>query len=182
MQRSGELSGTGAGTATTEYNNDSTVKGPGGAFELSIGGTVGSGLVICGTLFAQSVRDPKVEPDDDTLPDADLESDLSFGLIGPGLHWYPDPTGGFHFGGTLGLAYAFAKSPENSPFKNIGGVGGGLSLAIGYDFWISDQWSLGAMARLTGATLHGETTESGLTGKEDDKVSAFALMFTALYH
>jgi hypothetical protein len=181
MQRKGELSTSGT-TGTSAYEGDSSIAGGGGAFELSIGGTVASGLVICGTLFGQNVNEPELVSDDDQFPDTELGSNLSFGLIGPGIHWYPDAEGGFHFGGTLGLAYAVAETPSGSRFEHIGGVGGGVSLAVGYDFWIADQWSLGVMGRFTGAGVSGEAEEGGVTGKEEDSISAFALMFTALHH
>ena len=185
MQRTGELSiasGSGSGSGTAAYEGDSSIAGAGGAFELSIGGTVARGLVICGTLFGQNVNEPELVSEDDQFSDTELGSNLSFGLIGPGVHWYPDPEGGFHFGGTVGLAYAFAEAPSGSRFEHIGGAGGGVSLALGYDFWIADQWSLGVMGRFTGAGLTGEAEEGGVTGKEEDTVSAFALMFTALHH
>jgi hypothetical protein len=163
-----------------DANGESKIAGGGGAFELSIGGTVGSGIVICGTLYTQTVQEAKLEPEDGE--ERDLDGNLNFVLLGPGIHWYPSPTGGFHVGLTLGIAGAVAKTPEGSRFENLGGVGGGGSLAIGYDFWIADQWSLGPMLRLTGANLHGEDEDGALKAEEDDRLSAASLMISGVFH
>jgi hypothetical protein len=167
-------------TGSQEFNGKSKIQGGGGASELSIGGTLGSGLVLCGTLLTQNVVEPELEPEEGD--NVELGGNLNFILLGPGIHWYPDATGGFHFGATLGIAAAAAKTPDNSVFENLGGGGGGLSLAVGYDFWIADQWSLGGMLRFTGASLHGEASENNIDAEEDDTLSAVSLMFTALYH
>jgi hypothetical protein len=168
------------GLAGVDANGESKISGGGGAFELSIGGTVARGLVICGTLYTQSVQEAKLERDD--FDDQDLDGNLNFVLLGPGIHWYPDPTGGFNVGLTIGIAGAVAKTPDGSRFENLGGVGGGGSLAVGYDFWIADQWSLGPMLRLTGANLHGESEDGNLKASEDDKLSAVSLMISGVFH
>jgi hypothetical protein len=38
------------------------------------------------------------------------------------------------------------------------------------------------LGALSGARLHGEVTQLGVTGSEDDTVSAFMLAFSAAYH
>ena len=79
-------------------------------------------------------------------------------MLGITLDWYPNAAGGFHFGGTLGFAAAVAQRPDSDAFENMGGGGFALSLLVGYDWWIADEWSLGALARFTGAALQGEET------------------------
>jgi hypothetical protein len=98
-----------------------------------------------------------------------------------GAHYFPDPVGGFHIGGTLGLAYAIADVPQ-STFERLGGYGLGVSLAAGYDWWVADQWALGVLGRATGARMAGEVTNEGSTAEESDTAAAFAVMFSVLYH
>jgi hypothetical protein len=180
MSRSteGELYG------VTEEGPDSKIAGVGGLFELSIGGTPAKGLVLAGTLLVQELAEPVLDFEDGSR--IDLDGTLSFVVLGPTLDFYPDAHGGFHFGGTLGLAAAVAKAPDASPFDNIGGAGGALSLLAGYDWWIGDEWSLGVLGRLSAARVRGEATERvagvELEGTEDSNVSSAGISFSLLHH
>jgi hypothetical protein len=161
------------------YGGESEVKGVAGVTEISIGGTVADGLVLCGSLLGHALRDATLEREGR----ADLETKraLSFGMVGMGVHYFPDDRGGFHAGGTLGLAYAVAEVSA-SRFERIGGAGIGASLASGYDWWVSDQWALGVIGRLTVARLQGEVAAGGVTAQETDMAGAFGVMFSVLHH
>jgi hypothetical protein len=163
---------------------DSQVSGAAGMSELSIGGTPAAGLVVAGTLLSHQIAEPVLETDGDS--DADLGGPLSFLVLGATVDWYPNPKKGFHFGGTLGLAGVVADSPDGSPFDRVGGTGGALSLQVGHDWWIADEWSLGVLGRLTGARVQGEETarvnSNELEGKEDSNVSAAGVLFSVVYH
>lgn len=161
------------------FSGESTIRGGVGVGEISIGGTVGTGIVLCGTLLGHELADATLEREDGD--DVELGEALSLGLIGMGIHYFPDEYGGFHVGGTAGLAYAVADAPA-SRFERLGGVGLGVSLATGYDWWIGDQWALGVIGRFTGARVHGEATDDGVTAEEDDTAAAFAVMFSVLHH
>jgi hypothetical protein len=163
---------------------DSSVSGVGGMSELSIGGTPAPGVVIAGTLLLHQIAKPSLKRDN--AADTKLDSPLTFAVLGGTLDWYPNPHGGFHLGGTLGLGAAGAKTPSGSAFDSIGGAGGAFSVAIGYDWWVGDEWSIGVLGRLSGARVHGESTERiggvEVTGEEDSNVSAAGVMFSVLYH
>ena len=108
------------------------------AFELSIGGTPGRGLVVAGTLLTHDRNNPVLRGRPDG--DVELSGRMGFAMIGMTVDWYPNPRGGFHFGGTLGLAALSAPVPPGDVFvDHIGGGGGGISLATGYDWWIGEQ-------------------------------------------
>jgi hypothetical protein len=161
------------------YTGESRIRGAAGMGEISIGGTVGSGLVLCGTLLGHEHREATLERQEG--PDIEMRAGLSFGMIGMGGHYFPDERGGFHVGGTLGLAYAVAAA-HHSKFGTLGGTGIGLSLASGYDWWVADQWALGVLGRISVARLRGEVTSEGITGKEDDTAAALGVMFSVLHH
>ena len=180
MQREAE------GTAQSElvYSGDSSINAGATTFELSIGGTPGGGLALAGTLLTYRVQEPVLEFD--SGGEVDLGGPLDVIVLGPSVDWFPNPNGGFHFGGTLGLAAATAETPSGSTFERLGGVGGAISLQVGYDWWIGEEWSLGVQGRLTGMGVEGEDTVtiSGaeVTAKESSSVSAFTIAITLLHH
>jgi opacity protein-like surface antigen len=181
IEREGEAAGqSGLGV----YQGKSSAEGAAVGSEISIGGTPGGGLAIAGTLLSYRLPQPKLKLDDGS--EQELGGALDFYVLGAGVDWFPSPTGGFHFGGLLGGAVAVADAPAGSPFEKIGGAGGVLSVNIGYDFWVGDEWSLGVMARLTGAGVKGEATANTdigvVTGKEDSSLAAFTIEIGGLYH
>jgi hypothetical protein len=163
-------------------DSKSSIRGGGGVFELSIGGTPAEGLVIAGTLLSHSVADPTVKYDGGE--EVELSDPLVFALLGGTVDWYPNAHGGFHFGGTLGVAAAVVERSEGT--ADIGGAGLGLSALAGYDWWVGDEWSLGVLGRLSGARVRGEPTETvgdrELDGQEDSTVAALGVMFSVLHH
>ena len=182
LRRDGEVEGGGASTVDT---GQSRVIGGGTAGELSIGGTPARGLVVSGTILSHTIAEPTLKRDGSD--DVDLGGPLNFGILGASVDWYPSPTGGFHAGGTLGIAWAVAETPAGSDFDDIGGAGLGASLGAGYDWWVGEEWSLGVLGRFSGGAVHGEATAENAAGdeikaSEDSVVSALSVMFSILHH
>jgi hypothetical protein len=160
--------------------SDLKVTGGGLSFDILVGGTPTPGLVIGGILAADAASKPTVKQDGVESND-DFDSALA--LIGPFIDGFFDPEGGFHVGGALGLtAYAFDnRSITEDNNKNFGG--GGASVWVGYDAWVSSQWSIGGMLRLTGASGTRDLVDaSNVTETQKATSGSFALLFTALYH
>jgi hypothetical protein len=96
-------------------------------------------------------------------------------VIGPFIDIFPNPTGGFHLGGELGLAGVGLKGNDST----LSGGGGGAIWA-GYGGWASSQWSIGGLVRLTAA---GTKRKVGPAEVEvSDGAFGFALEFSATYH
>jgi len=175
------------GTTGSEvvYSGDSSISGGATTRELSFGGTPGGGFAIVGTLLTYRIPQPTLEFDSGA-EDAELGGPLDVLVLGPGVDWFPNPNGGFHFGGTLGLAAASADTPSNTAFEHIGGGGVALSAEVGYDWWIGDEWSLGVQGRLTGIGVKGEDTANiagvDVKGEETSSITAFTVAITLLYH
>jgi hypothetical protein len=152
--------GIGGGYASldgTVLDIDAKIKGGGASLELLFGGTPASGLVIGGGFVFQSLSKPTVELGGQEY---DAKNDLSFGLLGPFIDFYPDATGGFHFGGMFGLATATVDSSSSSSSSNSASIsGGGGFLQLGYDFWIGEQWSVGPNARVLWASLKNDDSD-----------------------
>jgi len=162
------------------YEGDSEIKGGALDSEISIGGTAARGLVLAGSLYSGGIYGPIIERDDGS--ELELDGPLQFSMLGFTLDYYIDERGGFHLGGTLGPAVAWARLPKDSLFDFIGGWGGGIALNLGYDWWIADEWSLGILGRLLGARLAGKDTRDSITASEKDGYGSLSLLFTAVYH
>lgn len=143
-----------------------------------IGGTVGKGIVIGGGFVGQDISNPNVQTSSDVLGlngNVAANGALGVGVLGPFIDWFPDVTGGAHIGAMLGIGLIGLQDENNNPDTGPGG-----SLWAGYDFWIADQWSLGAEARagVASARRHFSDINQDLR----DSASTFELVFTALYH
>jgi hypothetical protein len=101
---------------------------------------------------------------------------LISGLVGVFVDFYPYPTKGFHVEGAVGLgALSWSTGPDTSSgaynyyripaYDYSGGPGFGFMLGAGYEWWISPNWSLGALFRVIGvsATLKADRSEPQTT-------------------
>jgi hypothetical protein len=151
--------------------------GFGPAYELLIGGTLGSGFVLGGGFVGQDISDPDVtlETANGTQVDRSVASGdaLGVGVIGPFFDWFFDERGGAHVGAMVGIGIIGLEGDNDEGSSGFGG-----SLWGGYDFWVSDQWSLGVEGRLL--FVRGS---HDLLGEEfDETASGFQVLFTALFH
>jgi hypothetical protein len=174
--------GGGALVAEREYDTstkpESTLRGGGLALDLLIGGTPTPGFVIGGGFLLNGAANPSNETAGDTV---DTEHDTSAGVFGPFIDGFPDPEGGFHIGGMLGLA-GFAVRDDNEALDEDAG-GFGASIWAGYGGWVGSDWTLGGMLRLTATRTRGEfELPDGSDVTEDVGVGTLSILFTALYH
>ena len=144
------------------------------AADLMLGGTIGRHVVLGGGLASLSVSDAEVERQG-VKGDANQSLQLSIG--GPFVDVYPDPGGGLHFQGMLGVA-SLVSRPDSSSRSSQTLSGFGLAGGVGYDFWIASQWSLGLMAR-----IHYASVDKTIDGADNKSSTvAPALLLTALLH
>ena len=68
----------------------------------------------------------------------------TFGVTGPFADWYPRPRGGAHILAMAGLSDVIENASGGS---SHGLFGFGAVLGLGYDFFVSDNWSLGVLGR-----------------------------------
>jgi hypothetical protein len=113
------------------------------------GGTVGP-VVIGGGFFFDRVGSPSV-----SLNGQDLQgtSDITLTLIGIGAFAdiYPDPHNGLHFQPFVGWGGLESSNNGNSGGSDPTGLM--LAVGAGYDFFVSDNWSIGPMFRIAYAPL-----------------------------
>lgn len=128
--------------------------------ELAFGGTVARGWVVGGGIYTADLATASYHGVTE-LPPAELDPELrTLALLGPFFDRYFDPTGGLHFQVAAGLAWLSPRAfgDEATEQSEYLALGGGVMLGIGQEFWISDKWSLGVLARTTISYLKGEDT------------------------
>jgi hypothetical protein len=162
----------GAGVTSEDF----TVSGGALLLELYFGGTPVPGLVFGGFLSALSAPGPTVEAGGMTF-EANDDASLGLASIGPYVDFYPSPQGGFHVLGTLGYAQVTADN-GNGIIEEATSSGFTLGAGIGYDAFVSDEWSLGALGRLSYAWTSHET--SGIT--VNDNALALGISFSVSCH
>jgi hypothetical protein len=148
------------------------LRGLGVGGELLIGGTPAPGLVIGGGTAGATVYSPALEIDGRDMtraPDV-----LGLSAIGVFADYYPQPSRGLHFQAFAG--YAVLQADGSAPRKSPDGLA--LSVGAGHEWWLADEWSIGAMLRLLYATLVYDSAWLN----ERHSVLAPALMVTVTYH
>jgi hypothetical protein len=168
------LGASGALVSTDSTNvPDYSFAGGGAAADLWIGGTPTPGLAMGAALSALGVSSTTRRVNGDSLS-GDVSG--SMGLLGFFVDGFPDPERGFHFGGALGLANGRAEVKDSG--KKFDGGGVGLGAWLGYDMWVSPQWSLGGIVHFMGSL----TRENSDDVNYQTSLGGASLSFTALYH
>lgn len=132
------------------------VRGIAGASEIAMGGTPYEGLVIGGGIYSADVLTSTLLVNEGrTLPEGFDATSRDFSMVALFMDRYFVPTLGVHFQAALGVAsqtgvsLGGANLGRNSQTAN----GPGLMLGFGYETWMLDQWSLGALARTSFGVL-----------------------------
>jgi hypothetical protein len=140
--------------------DEGTITGIGSTGELMLGGAVSRQVIVGGGLWTSSTFVTSyANSNDDGIP-TDLRQPDNFTIVGPFADWYfssrafANSPGGFHAQAGLGLSVLNGFRPEQARHDDRRvAVGPGLMLGFGYEWWVSEQWAIGALARLTAAGL-----------------------------
>lgn len=163
----------------------SSVRGPSGVGEASIGAFVQPKLLVALTAMRHYVAKPSLERegggDDLTLVYLEIVSG------GIGAEWHVEPRGsGPFFGAMLGGGYARAPLPDNpAEVENLGAGGLFVSLNAGYMQQLPwERFRGGIQVRLLGGfPMHGEVkgADKSVTYAEDDRAVTLSVMATLGY-
>jgi hypothetical protein len=124
--------GLGAGSAGVSYDNGSTnastdrISGPSGY--LRLGGAISPSLVIAGESHGW------------TRTDGSITSTV--GYLMAVAQWYPQPAGGFHLLGGVGMGMVNEEDTAPVGGYKLESVGGALQFGMGYDVRMSRNFSL----------------------------------------
>ena len=164
VQGTGDLNG-------LEYS----LSGGGGIFELMLGGTPAEGLVIGGGLIGASFPEPDLEIEGENFEAADgISVDLS--VVTAFVNYYFDPRSGLHLHGALGFGVAGVSDEDGDSLtdEDATPTGGVLGLGLGWEGFVSDEWSLGVLGRYMYAPLSSDV--------EDVTFQVFTVSFIATLH
>ena len=140
----------GLGYMSVSETGDATLHGGAGTLEAYVGGMPIRGLAIGGLVTGTWAIGPSVSVNGFTASDSDTS--LSLITIGPYVDFYPNPRKGFHILGTLGFASLTASYDDGNFSASSSASGFTTGFGIGYDWWVSRDWSLGILGRFTFAT------------------------------
>lgn len=141
------------------------------AVDLLAGGAPSPGIIVGGALLLDSLPSTTFKADDGSS----AKTSVSLITIGPFIDGYPNPRGGFHLGGTVGLSSARLASDPSIPTNKA--LGFGLAAWLGYDWWVADQWSIGGLLRFSGA----RTSRNVDSADVSVDTRAITLMLSAVY-
>lgn len=151
---------------------DAKLTGSGAVLDFALGGAVVDGVILAGDITLMGVDSPKI--DGISSPQVKTDSFVRMLFL---CDVYPDPKQGFHFQGGLGLAqFAYGldvKVDDGSDRTTLSGLG--WHVGAGWEGWVGDQWGIGGLLRLDGASVKTSS------GSADGTASVFSpsLLFTA---
>ena len=136
----------------------------------TVGYAVVENLIINLDIFASSVTDPTVEIDGKDVGAVDAEVTIT--NIGVGGTYYIMPANLYL--GSIGLA---TGSVGSGRVKVETDTGYGINVAIGKEWWVSDNWGIGVAGQLFHTVLPDENL---ITGEVYDlKTTSFGILFSA---
>lgn len=135
---------------------DVTISGGGAAFSLGIGGAVAPNFILFGHLLGHSSIDPKVEIKNVGSGTADGSATVSG--FGVGAAYYVMPVNLFIGGSALATQLSADDNDPSTTDENTSEIGFGVSVMAGKEWWVSDNWGLGAALQFLAATMKDKAT------------------------
>jgi hypothetical protein len=154
------------------------ISGDSAAIGITLGGAITDNLIIYGTMSGTTISTPDVKMGN--LSSTENGDADSFGF-GGGVAYYIQPTN-VYVAATL-LANKLELSNSNGTVTNETDFGFGVEGIVGKEWWVSDNWGIGAAARAQFASMKDGRTDKALTSPGDTwKTAAFSLLFSATYN
>jgi len=147
-----------AGFSGTGPVGSASLEGLGSLSVVAIGGSIGRGVVLAGTLQAMTLtarfnggpfENRYIGVGEESIPSS-AKADAVFSQIGLLIDWYPSPLNGWHLGASGGLGLiSLVNRADDSTFV---GTGTGGTIFGGYDWFIAKKWSMGISLIASGVT------------------------------
>jgi hypothetical protein len=144
-----------------------------GSFSVDVGAAPVDNFVIHARLSDMVIVDPSFSVAGMDLGTA-KNSTLAVILFAPALTYYFMPIN-LYLTGAVGISQVQAKNSTGSSRSSKAGPG--LNIDVGKEWWVGDNWGLGAAARFW--YTHATDTSSGIDLSYD--FIGFAVLFSATY-
>jgi hypothetical protein len=143
--------GTHLGTITVADSGDRTeITGVSSVSELAIGAAIAPGLIFGGGFFTSNILAAERAVHGAAPPAEVLDGGNDFSLFGPFVDYYVDPTRGLHFQAAVGVVTINGVGLARGDLdEDETALGAGVMFGVGYDWWVSDEWSIGLLGRIT---------------------------------
>jgi len=151
---------------------DMKISGGAGSFGVALGGAVAENLIVAGHLFTNGIVNPSISSGGTSVSATDSSSSM-VGL-GPQLTYYFMPNN-VYVSGTLA---ATRLSLTNNGVTGNSEWGIGTRLALGKEWWVSDNWGLG----LAGLFSWSSNKNDGSAGAPTISTWGLGVAFSATYN
>lgn len=153
-----------------------------GATEVAFGYTLLHGLALGAGAYTATFTSPRAS--NTGIGDGKYTFDVSqLALFSPVVDWYVMPANGFHVEAGFGLATWVEGTgvPETyGPAAHAHtAVGTGFVIGTGYEWWVSDEWGLGLMARVLRCSTDGNDAD-GVAWSHT--TTTYGLLLSATYN
>ena len=167
---------TGIGGATSIEETEVgelSFSGMSGHTTIGIGYAVVENLILNLDIFTNLVRDSTVEFAEDI---GQAATELTISNIGVGATYYIMPTN-VYLAGSIALASGTLRSDWRITELD---VGYGINVAVGKEWWVSDNWGIGVAGQLFHTVLPDENL---ITGEVfDRKTTSIGIVFSATFN
>jgi hypothetical protein len=155
------------------YGEALTASGGSGSLGIALGGAILPNLIVFGNLFGSGVSKPTVTIAG--LGSGTSNSSVAVSGIGPGVAYYFEPIN-LYLSGTLAAMHVEIDDVNRHPlYQSKTGVGG--QVMVGKEWWISQNWGLGAAVEFVAASMK-DNNNSNITWTS----TGFSLLFSATYN
>jgi hypothetical protein len=162
----------GMSSTVEDGGSELDLSGGAGQFSIGIGGALTPNFILAGQLWGVSVPDPDVELDGESFGQADATLGLSG--IGVQLVYYFMPLN-LYVSATPSITQLSIDDGDNDAESE---VGLGVKLAVGKEWWVSDNWALGLNAQLA----FSSNDDSDLAGAPEWSSAWFGVAFSATFN
>jgi hypothetical protein len=149
--------------------------------DIAAGTAIKPGVALGAGFWITSVLASNTRTFDGVVTTSSTSQNPSSWVVGPWLDYYFNPRGGLHLPAAVGVAMMNGFDYRGFQLtRDKSALGAGLLVGLGYDWWISEQWSVGVLGRVTAIAATNKDDEGRswihLTG------SAPSLLFSAAYN
>lgn len=167
--------------ATSAEGSKFKISGSSSSFGLALGGSITPNLVIYGALSFASISDPTTTVDG--VEEDDGDSEVFLGGLGVGAAYYVLPVNAYIAGTVLASSFNRTYTDVNLVEQNDTSEGGlGLELLVGKEWWVSENWGLGAALQLHYSSMKDKDIIKNVVESPRWTTTSIALLLSATFN